>query len=765
MGDMNPDRWRQIGHLYHTALELEPAAHAAFLDKACDGDDELRREVESLLHAHEQADGFIDGKVAGVVAEMAARQQATSFVGRSLGHYQTLSLIGAGGMGEVYMAEDMRLGRKVALKLLPAAFTQDKERVRRFKQEARAASSLNHPNILTIHEIGEASSAEGGAHYIVSEFVEGETLRAMLRGGRLDVGKATAIAEQVASALSVAHEAGIVHRDIKPENVMVRPDGLVKVLDFGLAKLTEAPTRPADSEASTNLSTAPGILMGTVSYMSPEQARGQKVDLRADIFSLGIVIYEMLAGRRPFEGATMSDVIAALLTAEPPSLGRHCAEATAELERIVGKCLAKDRESRYQSAAELIVELKALQLGQTKGATTRRVEVAMLRSASRRWLPIAATALLLVIGLVWFLSWRRSQASHPDQIRLTSQEQMRLANSRPINPTAYDEYLSGRFYANRQNKADNETAIMKLERAVALDPNFAAAHAELAQAYVWRFFLFTPGEKQWQEKAFVEVEKALSLDKDSAVAHLALGRLLWTPANHFPHEKSIKEYRRALTLDPSLDEARNQLAVVYNHIGAFDQALQELQKAITVNPTNNLAQFRIGETLLFQGKYEQALTVLREGPREVNPPLVGSALAMALLLLGRKDEAADTVDEFLKDYPRDTDVGLFTSIQALLAALAGDEKKAEARIRSAIEKAKGFGHFHHTAYNIACAYSVMKKAEPAIRWLQTAADDGFPCYPLFENDPYLDNLRKDPRFIALMAKLKEQWERYQTILR
>src|SRR5262245_45558581 len=244
---INPDRWRQIGQLYHTALELEPEARAAFLDGACGDDVELRAEVESLLRARQHADGFIDGKVAGAVAEMADRQQTTSLEGRSFGHYQALSLIGAGGMGRVYLAEDTRLGRKVALKLLPAAFTQDQERVRRFKQEARAASSLNHPNILTIHEIGEASTAEGGAHYIVSEFVTGETLRALMRGGRLDIGKAAAITDQIAGALSVAHEAGIVHRDIKPENVMVRPDGLVKVLDFGLAKLTEAPGTPADS--------------------------------------------------------------------------------------------------------------------------------------------------------------------------------------------------------------------------------------------------------------------------------------------------------------------------------------------------------------------------------------------------------------------------------------------------------------------------------------------------------------------------------------
>src|SRR5262247_695613 len=219
MGDMNPDRWRQIGQLYHTALELEPTAHAAFLDKACDGDDELRREVESLLHAHEQADGFIAGKVAGVVAEMAAWQRTTSFVGRSLGHYQTLSLLGAGGMGEVYLAEDARLGRKVALKLLPAKYTAEPDRVARFEREARAASALNHPNIITIHEIGEALAGR----FIVMEFVEGCTLRALARGpvafdSLIDWGG------QIAKALKVAHAAGVTHRDIKPENIMVRYD-------------------------------------------------------------------------------------------------------------------------------------------------------------------------------------------------------------------------------------------------------------------------------------------------------------------------------------------------------------------------------------------------------------------------------------------------------------------------------------------------------------------------------------------------------------
>ncbi|CAN5684844.1 hypothetical protein BH20ACI3_BH20ACI3_08040 [soil metagenome] len=227
---------------------------------------------------------------------------------------------------------------------------------------------------------------------------------------------------------------------------------------------------------------------------------------------------------------------------------------------------------------------------------------------------------------------------------------MRLTQARPINPAAYDYFLRGRFYLNRQTKADNETAIGMFDRAIATDPTFAAAHAELAQAGIWRLFLFTPDEKQWEEKAFVAVEKALSLDSDSAEAHLARGRFLWTPSNHFPHDKAIQEYRRALGLNPSLDEARNQLALVYGHVGLLDEALQELEKGLAINPSNTLARFRVGETLLFQGKYEQALAALRNVSREVNPALVGHQIVWALFNLGRKEEASATLEQFLRDY-------------------------------------------------------------------------------------------------------------------
>ena len=223
------------------------------------------------------------------------------------------------------------------------------------------------------------------------------------------------------------------------------------------------------------------------------------------------------------------------------------------------------------------------------------------------------------------------------------------------------------------------------------------------------------------------------------------------------------EYRKALSLNPSLDEARNQLALVYCHIGAFAEALQESQLALATNPNNNLAQFRIGQTLNFQGKYDEALSVLRTIPRDANPALVGHQIAWALFNLGRKEDAFTTLEQLLKDYPQDTG-GVFTSVQAVLAASARQEGLAEDKIKLAIKKGKGYGHFHHTAYHIACAYALMKKPEQAVKWLEVAADDGFPCYPLFENDSNLDNLRQDSRFIAFLQKQKQQWEYYKTIL-
>lgn len=348
-----------------------------------------------------------------------------------------------------------------------------------------------------------------------------------------------------------------------------------------------------------------------------------------------------------------------------------------------------------------------------------------------------------------------------DKLKLPQPPQgAREASIQRVNPEAYDHYLRGQFHLHRQNARDNEAAIAALERAVTIDSRFAAAHAELAQAYVWKLYLFSPDEPQWAEKAFVAAEKALALDPDLAVAYLARGRILWTPANRFPHEKAIREYRRALALNPSLDEARNQLALVYSHVGAFDAALEEARKAELINPSNTLAQFRVAQTFNFQGRHEEALAALERLPQEVNPALIGHQMAWALFNLGRHAEAAAKLEQLLHDYPADTG-GVFTSMQAVLAASSGDARLAEKKIAAAIDLGKGFGHFHHTAYHVASAYALMNKSDQAVKWLQVTADDGFPCYPLFERDPTLDTIRADARFVAFMASLKDQWEQYR----
>jgi serine/threonine protein kinase/Tfp pilus assembly protein PilF len=323
--------------------------------------------------------------------------------GTRLNHYEVLSVLGQGGMGEVYLARDARLKRQAALKLLPDAYTQDLARVRRFEQEAVTASSLNHPNIITIYEIGQAS----GAHFIATEFVEGETLRQLMTRERLRPQSILDIAVQISSALSAAHAAGIVHRDIKPENIMLRRDGYVKVLDFGLAKLTESISPAVDTDAPTDagLHTELGMIMGTVRYMSPEQVRGTGVDARTDIFSLGVVLYEMIAGRTPFEGLTAGEVFAAILERESPPLRRYAPEVSEELQRIVSKALAKEREERYQTIKDLQIDLRNLKQGSTAPSS-----VAPRLSTNRRH-KLAATfvASILLVGsavMVYFGPFR-----------------------------------------------------------------------------------------------------------------------------------------------------------------------------------------------------------------------------------------------------------------------------------------------------------------------------------------------------------------------
>jgi serine/threonine protein kinase len=317
-----------------------------------------------MLAAQEQAGSFLKAPAFDDVVNSLVQEHSGSLIGCVIGHYQILSKLGEGGMGEVLLAQDTRLERRVALKLLPHEFTSDRDRVRRFEREARAASALNHPNIITVHEIGQAKIESGDLHFIAQEFIEGQTLRRRIEQGALSLLDALDMAIQAASALQVAHAASIVHRDIKPENIMLRPDGFIKILDFGLAKLlAPLPAQSGSDVEKTTLDpgrTAPGMILGTASYMSPEQARGLEVDARSDIWSLGVVLYETLTCQAPFKGDTFLDVIVSIIERDPPPLSRSLLKTPPELERIVMKALAKRCDERYQTIKDLAIDLKNL---------------------------------------------------------------------------------------------------------------------------------------------------------------------------------------------------------------------------------------------------------------------------------------------------------------------------------------------------------------------------------------------------------------------
>jgi tetratricopeptide (TPR) repeat protein/tRNA A-37 threonylcarbamoyl transferase component Bud32 len=692
--------------------------------------------------------------------------------GDRLGRYRILEKIGEGGMGEVYLAYDKSLDRRVAVKILNQKYNSSESNIRRFLQEAKAASALNHPNILVIHEIGETA----GTRYIVSELVEGQTLREILVDRRLSLTEVLEIAIQTAGALAAAHGAGIVHRDIKPENVMVRPDGYVKVLDFGLAKLLPKQVIGLEDNTIKQSQTAQGMILGTVSYMSPEQARGSGVDGRTDIFSLGIVLYEMLSGRTPFAGDSNWDTLANLINKEPPPLERPAGVIPPELGSTVSKMLRKDPDERYREMKELIPELKKLSerlsarelpadaysaktekfpasipaaTGDTNHQTAATGPAAHVR---RRWpLPaLAALAVIAVAAAAFYIWYFRNPANVQTAVKTRS--------------PAYDLYIRGRVKADSDNREDVEGAIKLLEQAVATDPNYAEAYASLARAYTTKAFQFAPGpeRKQVYENAEVAAAMAFQLDPNSAEAHFARAIVLWTPIKRFPHEQAIQAFKRAIELDPNLDEAHQRLGMVYLHIGLFEQAEREIKKAIEINPNNTLARFRIGSVYAYEGKYEDAIEVFKTVPSDVSPALISRNMADALVHLGRLKEAEALADDYLKEYPTD-EGGNVTSVKAILLAKAGKQQEAEETIRRAIEIGTGYGHFHHTAYNIASAYAIMNDRDQALKWLQDTADDGFPNYTYFERDSNLDNLRSDHRFVEFMTKLKAQMEKYKAL--
>ncbi|HVE56997.1 MAG TPA: protein kinase, partial [Pyrinomonadaceae bacterium] len=408
---MDADRWKQIDELFDAVLDLPETEREAFLSEKCSGDEDLKNEVFSLLKAATGSDNFLEKSAMGVAARNFADESNIAFdaqfLGRTVGTYRIEKQIGAGGMGEVYLAFDEKLKRRVALKILPAEYTSNDERVKRFELEARAISALNHPNIVTIYDVGNAD----GINFIATEYVEGKTLRELI-GTNLKLKDTLAIILQTCDALAVAHNSRIIHRDIKPENIMIRPDGYVKILDFGLAKLSEI-----DLKTMKNFTqTAKGIIIGTPAYMSPEQVADDNVDHRTDLWSIGVVLYELLTGVNPFKKDNRQTTFQAILAEDPPPASSLNAEISSELDQILIKALEKDADLSYQTASDLRADLKRIKREiDSSPSWSRGSSVAQIREKAktrRNYFVLGFGFLFLaLIGFgVWFFAGKSKTA-------------------------------------------------------------------------------------------------------------------------------------------------------------------------------------------------------------------------------------------------------------------------------------------------------------------------------------------------------------------
>ena len=717
---MTPERWQQIKLLLEKALECDPLERAAFLDETCAGDPALRAEVEALIDAHARSGDFIEAPAYEVLAGSLTQTELVS--GKAIGPYEIIRLLGSGGMGDIYLAEDKRLGRKVALKALPAHFTKDPERVSRFQLEAKAASALNHPNIITIYEIGQLDQL----HYIVFEFIEGQTLRQRMTIAPLTIAEALHVASSVATALLGAHEAGIAHRDVKPENIMMRADGFVKVVDFGLAKLTE--WKPAVSEAFTLYQTEQGIVMGTAPYMSPEQARGLGIDPRTDIWSLGVVLYEMLAGRKPFEGPTNTDVLVAVLGREPVPLPRYRPEVPTELEWIIKKALRKDRDERYQTVREFLADLKNL-------AQRLEFEEELERSLDTTDSRHPA-----------YQSQPKSSSHVSDSLAILPKE----TDKRPTdNVEAYHAYLKGRFCWNKRNDEDVRNAIEYFKKAIDADPTFALAYVGLADAYIiiGGFGIATLAPKDAYPKAREALERALEIDDTLAEAHTSLGYCL---ANYDWNWIAAKrEFNRALELKPDYAVAHHWYAFIFlAAFGRLDEAIAEMQSSLSLDPLSLPVGSNIGLVLYLARRNEEALAHFKRN-LELDRSFVYTHWQIGLVYeeCGRYDEAIATFRKAIELSP------ISMLPRALLArayALSGKRSEAFTLLDELNERST---QHYVSSYRIAAVYAALGDKDRAFKWLDHAYEgrDGWLIW--LAVDPVFDSLRSDERLEELLRRI------------
>jgi eukaryotic-like serine/threonine-protein kinase len=742
---MTPERWQQIKALLESALERDPLEREAFLAASCAGDPALRTEVEALIDAHARSGDFIESPAYEVLAGSLTQADLS---GQSIGPFAIISSLGSGGMGHIYLAEDTRLSRKVALKALPSHFTKDLERVRRFQLEAKAASALSHPNIITIYEIGQIQQL----HYIAFEFIDGQTLRQHIKTGQLTIAESLQVASSVAAALLAAHEAGIVHRDIKPENIMLRSDGVVKVLDFGLAKLTE--WKPIVSEASTLFQTEQGIVMGTAPYMSPEQGRGIGVDRRTDIWSLGVVLYEMVAGRQPFEGPTNSDVLVAILGREPVPLPRYRPEVPTELEWIIKKALRKDRDERYQTVRELSADLKNLsQRLEFEETLQRSLDTAESLSftdrQSQSWQARTAIDSLAILpfqhtdpepGTEYFsdgISESMINAlSRLPELRVMAWSTVSQYKGRQIDPRRVGRELGVRAVLTGRMMQWSDRLVIKVELV-----DVADGSQLWADSYVRKpadiLALETEIASEISEKLRLrlsneEKEQLARRPTDNVEAYHAYlkGRYYWNKRTDADVRKAIEYFRKAIDTDPTYAAAYVGLADSYLILGsfgiatlaprdAFPKACQAIGRAMQIDETLAETHSSLAYCLANYDWNWRAAELEFKRALELKP---GYAVAhhwygfVYLAAFGRIDEAMAELQSALDLDPISLPVG---SNIGLLLYLARRYDEAMVKFQRNLEMDRNFVYTH---WEMALAYEACGRYDEAIASFQTAID-------------------------------------------
>ena len=825
--------WDRVKQVFQAALERSVETRPAFLAETCSDDAALCAEVESLLRAHEQAGSFAEQPA---VDEMAGSPLQR---GDRLGPYDIVELLGAGGMGEVYRAHDTKLGRDVAIKVLPVLIT-NADRLTRFAREGGMLASLNHPHLLTVHDVGDVN----GRPYLVTEFVDGGTLKTWALAEKRTWRQTVELLVGVADGLAAAHAAGIVHRDVKPDNILVAKNGYAKLADFGLAKLFEGIDR-ATADTIGAARTHPGMIVGTIAYMSPEQAAGKPADARSDIFSFGVVLYEVLAGRQPFAGASDLEVLQRVQhkPAEPLS-----EEIPPALRMVVEKALEKDPAERYQSMRDMVVDLRRLArlTAETRApaATRARRGVALVVAAlviiamgavalwtmrptatdaprirSIAVLPlqnlsrdpdqgffsdgttealisnlaqihdlgvIARTSIMrykgttktipeigrelgvdaIVEGSVqrvgdrvritvqlirastdkhlWAREYERDAAdvlkleaevartiAQEIQAHLTPEEARRLASARSISPDAREAFQLGLFHWSKNNEADVRQALEYLQRAIQLQPDYAAAYAALSRASSWLRGGGFPNDEVAMRTA---AAKAIELDPDLAEAHNAMSIIKYLDWDWSGAEQ---EARRAIALNPdSLTPLSNLLTITGRHV----DAIAESERTVKVDPLFSAAHYIHGTDLYFARRYQDAMVPLKRAI-ELEPRDWGAAIMLANTYeaLGKPEQALRVYDR-----PEFRESPYIARTYALLG------RRDEAlRVLSGVAKRGTID-----LYPMAVAYFALGDKDRGFEWLTKAFDQrsayvyGAKVYPAF------DGIRDDPRFKALVARLK-----------